>query len=62
VSPIPGELVIPKTTNSAFIGTDLEAYLRRIAVHMLVVVGVATNNSVEATVRMAGNMGFDLFG
>jgi nicotinamidase-related amidase len=61
VSPIPGELVIPKTTNSAFIGTDLEAYLRRIAVHRLVVVGVATNNSVEATVRMAGNMGFDTY-
>jgi nicotinamidase-related amidase len=61
VSPISGELVIPKTTNSAFIGTDLEAYLRRIAVHRLVVVGVATNNSVETTVRMAGNMGFDTY-
>ena len=61
VAPVPGELVIPKTTNSAFIGTDLEAYLRRIAVHGLVVVGVATNNSVEATVRMAGNMGFDTY-
>jgi len=53
--------VVPKTTNSAFIGTDLEAYLRRIAVHRLVVVGVATNNSVEATVRMAGNLGFDTY-
>jgi nicotinamidase-related amidase len=27
----------------------------------LVVTGVITNNSVEATVRMAGNLGFDVF-
>ena len=53
--------MISKTTNSAFIGTDLEAYLRRISVHRLVVVGVTTNNSVEATVRMAGNLGFDTY-
>ena len=28
---------------------------------MLVIVGVITKNSVEATVRMAGNLGFDTF-
>jgi len=28
---------------------------------VLVIVGVITNNSVEATVRMAGNLGFDTF-
>ena len=28
---------------------------------MLVIVGVSTNNSVEATVRMAGNLGFDTY-
>ena len=26
-----------------------------------IVTGVLTNNSVEATVRMAGNLGFDTF-
>ena len=56
--PAPGEIVIAKRTNSAFIGTDLEQRLRAAGHDTLVVVGVITNNSVEATVRMAGNLGF----
>ena len=59
--PLPGELIIPKRTNSAFIGTDLERGLREANRNTLVVTGVITNNSVEATVRMAGNLGFDTF-
>jgi nicotinamidase-related amidase len=56
--PLAGEPVIAKRTNSAFIGTDLESRLRAGGHRSLVVVGVITNNSVEATVRMAGNLGF----
>jgi nicotinamidase-related amidase len=59
--PLPGEAVIRKRTNSAFIGTDLESRLRQAGRRVLVVTGVITNNSVEATVRMAGNLGFDTF-
>ncbi len=55
---MPGEPVIPKQTNSAFIGTDLENRLRKGNHDRLVVAGVITNNSVETTVRMAGNLGF----
>src|SRR5262245_33571591 len=58
--PLPGEIVIAKQTNSAFIGTDLEVRLRAAGHMRLVVTGVITNNSVEATVRMAGNLGFDV--
>ena len=50
-----------KRTNSAFIGTDLESKLRKANQTQLVVAGVITNNSVEATVRMAGNLGFHTF-
>jgi nicotinamidase-related amidase len=57
--PLAGETVIGKRTNSAFIGTDLEGRLRRGGQTVLVVAGVITNNSVEATVRMAGNLGFE---
>ena len=57
--PLDGEVVIRKRTNSAFIGTDLEARLRQAGQKMLIVTGVITNNSVEATVRMAGNLGFE---
>jgi nicotinamidase-related amidase len=58
VAPLSGETVIPKKTNSAFIGTGLDGYLRERGLDTLVVTGVSTNNSVEATVRMAGNLGF----
>jgi nicotinamidase-related amidase len=58
VAPAAGETVISKRTNSAFIGTGLEQHLRERTLETLVIAGVSTNNSVEATVRMAGNLGF----
>jgi nicotinamidase-related amidase len=60
-APRPGEKVIAKQTNSAFIGTSLEADLRAAGDGRVAVVGVITNNSVEATVRMAGNLGFETY-
>jgi len=57
--PLAGESVMAKSTNSAFIGTGLEVLLREAGHTALVIAGVITNNSVEATVRMAGNLGFD---
>ncbi len=56
---LPGEPVLRKSANSAFIGTDLEARLRGAGVTALVVCGAVTNHCVETTVRMAGNLGFD---
>jgi nicotinamidase-related amidase len=58
-TPLAEEVVIAKTTNSAFIGTDLETRLHHAGHRNLVVAGVITNNSIEATVRMSGNLGFD---
>ncbi|QIB33812.1 cysteine hydrolase family protein [Ancylobacter pratisalsi] len=58
--PRAGEPVIVKRVHSAFIGTDLEQQLRAAGISSLVVAGVITNNSVETTVRMAGNLGFDV--
>ena len=58
VEPAPGETIVAKQTNSAFIATELEALFRKLGVQTLIVTGVSTNNSVEATVRMAGNLGF----
>lgn len=59
--PWPGEVIVPKQTNSAFIGTGLEEQLHAAGHRTLVIAGVITNNSVEATVRMAGNLGFETY-
>ena len=56
--PREGETVIGKSAHSAFIGTGLEAHLEAMGVTTLVVAGVLTQNSVEATVRHGGNLGF----
>lgn len=54
----PGEPIIVKHVNSAFIGTDLEPRLRNRGVTSIVIVGATTNHCVETTARMAGNLGF----
>jgi nicotinamidase-related amidase len=59
--PLEGERVVPKQTNSAFVGTDLEAVLTEIGCTTLVACGVLTSNSLEATVRHAGNLGYRVF-
>jgi nicotinamidase-related amidase len=61
VAPADGETIIAKQVNSAFIGTDLERHLRDIGAPALTILGVITNNSLEATVRNAGNLGHRVF-
>jgi len=53
-----GEDLIQKQVPDAFSGTGLEGFLRKAGIEQLVIVGVATHNSVEATARTAGNLGF----
>lgn len=61
VRPQAGELVVQKSTNSAFIDTGLGPYLEDKEIQTLVITGVATNNCVEASVRMAGNLGYEAY-
>lgn len=62
-APRDGELVVAKKVHSAFIGTELEASLQAMAGDdggkpPLVICGVLLANSVEATLRVAANLGF----
>jgi nicotinamidase-related amidase len=57
-APIPGETIIAKSVNSAFIGTTLEADLKRAGSQTVVLTGLTTNHCVSTTARMAANLGF----
>jgi nicotinamidase-related amidase len=58
VAPHPGESIIIKNVNSAFIGTNLEQLLRESEIETLVSVGLTTDHCVSTTTRMAKNLGF----
>ncbi len=56
--PLADEHVVEKNVTDAFTHSGLERWLRVRELTALVIVGVSTNNSVESTVRSAGNLGF----
>jgi nicotinamidase-related amidase len=58
LAPLPQEHVVEKNIPCAFTNTGLERWLHVRDIRKLVIVGVSTNNSVEATARSAGNLGF----
>jgi nicotinamidase-related amidase len=57
--PLAHEHVVEKNVPDAFVNTGLERWLHARGIRCLVIVGVSTNNSVEATARTAGNLGFE---
>lgn len=56
--PLTSEHVLEKNVPDAFIHSGLERWLHVRGIRQLVITGVSTNNSVEATARTAGNLGF----
>jgi len=56
--PLAHEHVVEKNVPDAFIHTGLERWLHARGITHMVIVGVSTNNSVEASARTAGNLGF----
>lgn len=56
--PLAHEHVVEKNVPDAFINSGLERWLHARGIRDVVIAGVSTNNSVEATARSAGNLGF----
>jgi len=59
LAPQAGEILVQKQTHNAFLDTGLEAALRDRGVTAVVIAGVLLHNSVDASVRMAADLGFD---
>ncbi len=59
-SPEPEEALVAKSVNAAFIGTDLDARLRRLGATTIVAFGLTTDRCVSTTVRVGANMGYRL--
>ena len=57
-APLALEHVVEKNVPDAFVNTGLERWLHVRGIRDVVIAGVSTNNSVEATARTAGNLGF----
>ena len=58
VSPKDDEIVIVKSTNSAFVNTELEKLLKEKDIDELVVVGLTTDHCVSTTVRNGADLGY----
>lgn len=58
LQPLAHEHVVEKNVPDAFVNTGLERWLYMRGIRRLVLAGVSINNSVEASARSAGNLGF----
>lgn len=58
VAPLPGEIVIPKTSSSPFISTNIDYVLRNLGVRFLIIAGLLTEQCVDHAVRDACDLGY----
>src|SRR5262249_2410546 len=59
--PKPGEIVATEHwCSSGFANTDLDLQLKKHGVHQLIVIGLIAHTCVEATVRFAAELGYEV--
>jgi nicotinamidase-related amidase len=60
LAPLPGEIVVTKTTDSAITGTNLRLVLANMGIHNVVVTGIYTDQCVSSTVRSLADESFNV--
>jgi ureidoacrylate peracid hydrolase len=59
--PKPGEIVVAEHwCSSGFANTDLDLQLKRHGIHQLIVIGLIAHTCIEATVRFAAELGYEV--
>src|SRR6516165_3606760 len=59
--PKPGEIMAAEhLCSSGFANTDLDLQLKRHGIHQLIVIGLIAHTCIEATVRFAAELGYDV--
>jgi ureidoacrylate peracid hydrolase len=60
-APQPGEIVaLEHWCSSGFANTDLDLQLKKHGIHQLIVIGLIAHTCVEATVRFAAELGYEV--
>lgn len=60
-APRPGEIVVAEHwCSSGFANTDLDVLLKKHGIHRLIVIGLVAHTCIEATVRYAAELGYDV--
>jgi nicotinamidase-related amidase len=60
-APKPGEIVAQEHwCSSGFANTDLDLQLKKHGIHQLIVIGLIAHTCIEATVRLAAELGYDV--
>ena len=59
--PKPGEIVVQEHwCSSGFANTDLDLQLKKHGIHRLIIIGLIAHTCIEATVRYAAELGYDV--
>ena len=58
IAPASDEILLPKTSSSVFISTNIDYVLRNLGVRSLIVAGVLTDQCVDSAVRDACDLGY----
>jgi ureidoacrylate peracid hydrolase len=58
IAPADDEIVLPKTSSSVFISTNIDYVLRNLGVRSLIIAGVLTDQCIDSAVRDACDLGY----